>query len=144
MNANDFIGYPALFLNSENVISVEFPDLKGCLTQADTLEEAIFSAQVALMNYFSEKKENLPVASSLKSVQDDYPNSIVQLVAIDTARSIVKPLRTIKKTLTMPEWLNELAEKYHVNFSGVLREALIHHLKNLESISPRDRRMLND
>ena len=33
--------------------------------------------------------------------------------------------KAIKKTLTIPAWLNEEAEKYHINFSSVLKEALI-------------------
>lgn len=144
MRANDCIGYTALFLSTENMYLAEFPDLPGCFSQGDTLEEALCHAQEALATYYAEKKGILPPASSLEVIRNANPNAIVQIVAIDTARYIAKPLRTVKKTLTVPEWLNDLAEKYHVNFSKVLRTALISYLNNLDAISPYDKSMLND
>ena len=144
MRANDCIGYTALFTNTENKYLGEFPDLVGCFSQGDTLEESLCHAQEALATYYSEKKGDLPPASSLETIQNANPNSIAQIVAIDTTRYIAKPLRTVKKTLTVPEWLNDLAEKYHVNFSKVLRTALVSHLENLDSLSAYDKRMLND
>jgi hypothetical protein len=36
-----------------------------------------------------------------------------------------KNTRAVKKTLTIPEWLNTEAEKRHINFSSVLQQALI-------------------
>lgn len=145
MIINDCIGYAALFKKVENEkYFVEFPDLTGCLTQGDTLEEALCHAQEALAIYYTEKKGELPLASDLETIQTENPDSLVQIVAIDTSNYIVKPLRTIKKTLTIPEWLNELAEKYQVNFSRILKTALISYLKNLDSISVYDRKLLND
>lgn len=32
--------------------------------------------------------------------------------------------KAVKKTLTLPSWLNEMAEAEHVNFSGILQDAL--------------------
>ena len=65
-------------------------------------------------------------------------------MAIDTEKYIVKRMCSVKKTLTIPEWLNKLAEKYQVNFSQVLKNALISYLLNLDSISLYDRKMLNE
>lgn len=36
--------------------------------------------------------------------------------------------KSIKKTLTIPKWLNDAAEKRHINYSHVLQESLKHHL----------------
>jgi hypothetical protein len=36
--------------------------------------------------------------------------------------------RAIKKTLTIPKWLNDLAEENRVNFSHILQDALMNHL----------------
>lgn len=145
MSNNVFIGYAALFQKVEDgKYLVEFPDLAGCFTQGDTLEEALYRAQEALAIYYAEKKGELPSASSLVSIQNANPDSIVQIIAIDTTSYIVKPLGTVKKTLTIPRWLNELAEKYQVNFSRILKSALIGYLSNLDSISSYDRKMLND
>lgn len=145
MTIQGFIGYVAIFTKTENEqYFVEFPDLIGCYTQGSTLEEAVCHAQESLAIYYLEKKGELPPASTLQSIQNANPNSVVQIVAIDTEKYIVKSLRAIKKTLTIPEWLNQLAENYNVNFSQILKNALINHLRNLDSISSYDRKMLND
>lgn len=145
MTIQGFIGYVAIFTKTENEqYFVEFPDLIGCYTQGSTLEEAVCHAQESLAIYYVEKKGDLPPASTLQSIQNANPNSVVQIVAIDTEKYIVKSLRAIKKTLTIPEWLNQLAENYNVNFSQILKNALINHLRNLDSISSYDRKMLND
>lgn len=145
MTIQGFIGYVAIFTKTENEqYFVEFPDLIGCYTQGSTLEEAVCHAQESLAIYYVEKKGELPPASTLQSIQNANPNSVVQIVAIDTEKYIVKSLRAIKKTLTIPEWLNQLAENYNVNFSQILKNALINHLRNLDSISSYDRKMLND
>ena len=145
MTIQGFIGYVATFTKTENEqYFVEFPDLIGCYTQGNTLEEAVCHAQESLAIYYVEKKGELPPASTLQLIQNANPNSVVQIVAIDTEKYIVKSLRAIKKTLTIPEWLNELSEKYNVNFSQILKNALINHLKNLDYISSYDRKMLND
>lgn len=142
------IGYVALFVMTENgKYIVEFPDLPGCYTQGDSLEVSICKAQEALAIYYQEQKGKLPPASSfatiLKSIQETNLDAIPQMVVIETDH-ILKSSRTIKKTLTIPEWLNTLSEKYQVNFSQILKNALISHLKNLSSISSYDRRMLNE
>lgn len=145
MAVDGLIGYVATFTKIGNEqYFVEFPDLIGCYSQGNTLEEAVWHAQESLAIYYKEKKGELPPASTFQSIQNANPNSVVQIVAIDTEKYIVKSLRAIKKTLTIPEWLNQLAENYNVNFSQILKNALINHLRNLDSISSYDRKMLND
>lgn len=145
MLTNSIIGYAALFTETEDHrFFVEFPDLPGCFSQGDSLEEALYNAQEGIAIYYAEKNGELPPPSSFASIQKVNPGAIVQMVAINVEKNIVKPLRTVKKTLTIPEWLNTLSEKYHVNFSQILRTALIDYLNNLESISLADKRMLKD
>lgn len=145
MLTNNIIGYAALFTKTGNgQFFVEFPDLPGCFSQGDSLEEALYSAQEGLAIYYAEKKGELPSSSSFSSIQKSNPGAIIQMVAINVEKNIVKPLRAVKKTLTIPEWLNTLSEKYHVNFSQILRTALINHLNNLDSISLSDKQMLKD
>lgn len=145
MSVKGYIGYPAVFEpDTDGRVFVEFPDLEGCYAQGDTLEAALCNAQEALAIYYTESQGNLPQASDLHAIQLDHEDKIVQVVAIDTDQYMVKPLRTIKKTLTLPEWLNDLAEKYHVNFSRLLKNALINYLRDLDGISSYDLKMLND
>jgi predicted RNase H-like HicB family nuclease/uncharacterized protein (DUF433 family) len=43
--------YPGIVHKEDNCYWIEFPDLKGCLTQGDTMEELFFNAQEALSLY---------------------------------------------------------------------------------------------
>ena len=144
MKMDKIIGYVALFINvgGKGTI-VEFPDLPGCFAQGDSMEEAICNAQEALAIYHAEMNGELPPASSLKDIQSKKSDAVIQIVAINTKNYQVKSMKTINKNLTLPEWLNTLSEKYHLNFSQILRTALINHLSNLDSLSPYDRQMLN-
>lgn len=145
MAVERFISYIAVLTKTDDSkYFVDFPDLPGCFTQGDSIEEAICMAQDALAIYYTEKKGELPAASSFELIQRANADSLIQIIAIDTTKCIVKPIQSIKKTLTIPKWLNELAEKYQVNFSKVLKNALISYLRNMDSISTYDLKMLND
>ena len=63
--------YPAIFTYEDDGISVEFPDLPGCLTCVDTTEEAITMAKEALglhLYGIEEENETLPVASNIRDL----------------------------------------------------------------------------
>lgn len=142
--AKEIIGYAAVFRNAgNNMYYVEFPDLKGCYTQGDSLEAAISKAQEALIIYYRQNEGKLPAASNLEEIKKKYPDVLVQIIVINTNNCFAKSLSTVKKTLTIPAWLNELSEKYHVNFSKVLKNALIQYLSNLDTISVYDKNMLD-
>ena len=67
----DCYGYPAIFTYEDDGISVEFPDLPGCLTCADTTEEAIKMAKEALglhLYGIEEENETIPVASNIRDL----------------------------------------------------------------------------
>lgn len=121
--------YPAIFSPSEDGgFTVSFPDVSGCYTEGNTLPEAIEQAKDALclMLYdMEELEEALPVPSNIKNVCADQ-NDVVSLVACDTLeyRKFFDK-KAVKKTLTIPNWLNTMAERADINFSAVLQEALI-------------------
>lgn len=63
--------YPAIFTYEDDGISVEFPDLPGCLTCVDTTEEAIKMAKEALglhLYGIEEENETIPVASNIRDL----------------------------------------------------------------------------
>jgi len=126
--------YPACFYPcEEGGYTVIFPDLPGCVTEGDTLTEAMDMAVDAASGWLLDSVENneqLPKASDIKSVvPSEYENGFVSLVSIDLdGYSKKSGNRAIKKTLTIPAWLNTLAEKENVNFSQVLQNALANHL----------------
>lgn len=122
--------YPACFYKEDDGgYSVVVPDLKGCCTQGDTLEDAIEMAQDAALGWLLlavEDNETIPQASDISDVQLEFPNGFKTLLLLDLGMYSQKygNRRSIKKTLTIPVWLNETAEKYNINFSQTLQDAL--------------------
>lgn len=118
--------YPAIFHKENETFWVEFPDLEGCQTCGDTLQQTMALAQEALGLYLvslEEANTPIPKATDIKQVvaSDDAFITLVSCNINDYRRKT----KAIKKTLSIPEWLNEEAEKRHINFSSVLQEALI-------------------
>ena len=139
--------YPAIFKQEENQIcSVVFPDLEGCFSQGDNFEDAFIKAQEALAIYYHEKKGILPSASSIFDFQNTTSNSIVQMISVDLTTYTLKKISTkaVKKTLTIPEWLDVLSKDYNVNYSSILKEALIDYLRKSSKVSTYDKLLLNN
>lgn len=121
--------YPAIFHKEDNTYWVEFPDLPGCQTVGDSISEVMEEAQEALGLYLAsliEEEAEINPASNIKtlSVDDD---SFVSLVGCDLSK-FVRSSKSVKKTLTIPDWLNNMAEKDCVNFSQTLQKALMEKL----------------
>lgn len=121
--------YPAIFHNENNTYWVEFPDLPGCQSFGDSLEETAFNAKEALEAYaltILEDGEKLNKPSRIQDVKADN-NSFVSLVCGDI-KNYISQSRAVKKTLTIPQWLNDRAMEEHINFSQTLQNALIEQL----------------
>ena len=124
------ISYPAVFHEDDNSYFVEFPDLEGCLSSGDTIESAFENAKEALGLYLDKGGDiydriiNKP--SSIKEICSKNVNDVVMLVEYDSIEYAKKyKTKAVKKTLSIPEWLNDIATKENVNFSSVLQEALV-------------------
>ncbi len=121
--------YPAIFYKEEDSFWVEFPDLIGCQTVGDTLEETMENAMEALGLYLASKldnEEDINNPSDINSIK--ICDGFVSYVSIDINK-YRKRTKAVKKTLSIPEWLNKEAEKNHINFSSVLQKALIDELQ---------------
>lgn len=113
--------------DSENGYTIEFPDLPGCITEGDNLEECNRNAKEALsLHLFGMEEDHddipnpigpeeievekgqllMPVTVYMKNVRDDMRNKVVS------------------KTVTLPRWLRDEGEKQKLNFSGILQRAL--------------------
>lgn len=118
--------YPAVITPDDGMYSVDFPDLPHCYTRGDDLPDALYMAADVLGGWLSraeEKGEAIPAASA--SVSDAPAGSLVSMVLADTDRYRREHSeKAVKKTLSIPSWLNEAAEARSVNFSQVLQEAL--------------------
>lgn len=123
--------YPANFYYEEDGgYSVEVPDLLGCVTQGDNLEEAMEMAQDAALGWILtaiEEEEEIPIPSQIEQIKLQEKDGFKTLLLLDidqyTERYGTK--KSVKKTLTIPEWLNKRAEKIGINFSQVLQESLL-------------------
>lgn len=121
--------YPAIFTpEKDGSYSINFPDLEGCYTCGDSIEDGIEMAEdaLALVLYGYEKDNRaIPAPSALSSLPFS-GNEFVNYIACDTMeyRKMYNN-KAVKKTLTIPEWLNESASALGLNFSQVLQEALI-------------------
>ncbi len=122
--------YPAIFTpEEEGGYSIRFPDIENCFTGAATLAEAMEMANdvLCLMLYDLEQKgAAIPAPSAVQALhQQAVGEEFVTLISCDTiAYRRFYDSKAVKKTLSIPSWLNDMAERAGVNFSGVLQEAL--------------------
>ena len=121
--------YPAVFtLEEGGAYSIIFPDLEGCYPCGDSLEDGIEMAEdaLALTLYGYEKEGREIPKASVPTAITVSENEFVNFIACDTmAYRKMYNNKAVKKTLTIPEWLNEAATSMGLNFSQVLQEALI-------------------
>ena len=120
--------YPAFFEPAEEGgYNVVIPDIPGCFTCGDTMAEAIYMAEDALammLASYENDRTPIPEPSPITDLSGKAP--IVSYVVADTEEWRRKfDNRAIKKTLSIPSWLNAKAERAGINFSQVLKEALI-------------------
>lgn len=125
--------YPAIFhIAEEGGFWISFPDFPECLTQGDNMEQAYEMAVDALGLCISDMQKNgieLPAASMPGKI-DMEPDTVLVIVEFDMeAYKRRHNARAVKKTLSIPEWLNEEATALGVNFSQVLQEALIQKIR---------------
>ena len=121
--------YPALFHKAEEGgFWVSFPDIPECLTQGDDMTQAYEMAVDALgLALTSREKEHQPVPTvSDPTTITPEPDSFLVVIEFDMlAYKKRTNSRAVKKTLSIPEWLNEAAIDMDLHFSQVLQEALL-------------------
>lgn len=117
--------YPVIFEEDEGKIGVTVPDIPCCFTFGDDMADAIFMAEDVMAMMLADYEDNSKEVPKPSRIQDVKTDGIVSLVVADTTewRKLVNN-KVIKKTLSIPAWLNARAEKAAVNFSQVLQEAL--------------------
>ncbi|MCL2544816.1 MAG: type II toxin-antitoxin system HicB family antitoxin [Clostridia bacterium] len=120
--------YPATIQHEEDGrYSIWFEDLPGCATSGETLAEAIMMARDAMGGWLDCAMAHGDEIQAPSAPDDIVLESgqVIALVDMDLdAYRRENDQRAIKKTLTIPAWLNTRAERAGVNFSQVLQEAL--------------------
>lgn len=136
--------YPAIFYKEKDEYSVIFPDLNYLSTCGENLNDAMEMAIDCLAGYLYTAKlddDKLPMPSK---IDDIHPIDIANTIGFDGKDSFINLIsvdledyakthfnKSVKKTLTIPEWLNRETTKKNINFSKVLQEALIAKLRSL-------------
>ena len=121
--------YPAVFTPEENGFFINFPDFESCYTQGKTLSDGISMAEDVLslvLTRFEDEKRAIPSASQINDLAFDAKDgSFATYISCDTAvyRRLMNNA-AVKKTLSIPSWLNESATAAGINFSQVLQDAL--------------------
>lgn len=114
--------YPAVYHpNGDGTVTVTFPDLEGCVTEGKSLENALYMAQDALTQWIAAAVDTgwtVAPPSGIGSIVCA-PGEFVSLV-----RAEVKDSRAVKRTVSLPKWMDEQAAAAGLSLSRVLQDAL--------------------
>ncbi|MBR1743977.1 MAG: type II toxin-antitoxin system HicB family antitoxin [Lachnospiraceae bacterium] len=115
--------YPAI-IHKEEGYWIEFPDLEGCQTYGNTLEETLELAEEALGLYLASLVENgqdLPEASDIQEIATEEETSYIYT----DMNKYRRDTRAVKKMLSIPAWMAKQAETENISLSKVLQDALM-------------------
>ena len=131
MVKKDKYSYIAVVSFDDDGISIDFPDLHGCFTCSETEAEIFQMAKEVLgLHLWSMEQdgEPIPEPSNIKNIKlEENETAMLIEVFMPPVRDRINN-RVVKKTLTIPQWLNAEAERYGVNFSQILQNGLKEYL----------------
>ncbi len=114
--------FPAVFhSNDDGSYTVTFPDLPGCISEGKSLGNAISMAEAALkqwIEYLSEKNEQIPAPRSIDRI------SVESRVFPSYIRVETRDKRAVRRTVSLPRWMDEGAVREGLSLSRVLQDAL--------------------
>jgi len=123
--------YPAILHCQKDSVELTFPDFPECTVKAASEEEALQEGKEALaLRLYTCEQENIPIPepSKISQIKAGQSEAVVLVEVWMPPFRHALAQRAVKKTLTIPKWLNDLAEEKGVNFSQVLQLALKKHL----------------
>ena len=123
------IYYPAIFHKEGSGYWVEFPDLEGCLTEGKTFDEALFMAGDALGEWLNAKEffhvDKFNDPTDLEIIMKKYPGELVSMIEYDDVHWKKEHAKeSVHKTVSLPQWLYELASEKGISLSKSLQNAL--------------------
>ena len=114
--------YPAIFhANDDGSYTITYPDLPGCISEGKSLVNAVYMAQSALLQwieYLIDKNQALPHATDMKSIGASN-GEFVNLIRAD-----VRDNRAVKRTVSIPKWMDDRVAESKISLSRVLQDTL--------------------
>lgn len=119
--------YPAIIKCEENVYDVRFPDIENCFTFGKSLEDALDSANDVLgLCLYDMEQDNIKIKEPSK-IEDIKLNENESIAWISVWMTPVRDKidnKSIKKTVTIPKWVNDIGVEHNLNFSQLLQSAI--------------------
>lgn len=115
--------YPAIFHPNQDdgSFTITFPDLPGCITEGKNIGNALYMAQDALrvwLQFTSDEKEPIPAPRDAAQVETA-PGEFINLV-----RAEIKDTKAVRRTVSIPKWMDEQVTAAGISLSRVLQDAL--------------------
>ena len=114
--------YPAVFRkNKDESYTIMYPDLPGCISEGKNLGNALYMAQSALtqwIGYLTDKKQIIPNATAAEKIKTS-KGEFVNLICAE-----VKDARAVKRTVSIPKWMDDKVIQSGLSLSRVLQDAL--------------------
>lgn len=119
--------YPAIIKLEDDSYLVSFPDLENCFTFGESIEDALDSARDVLelcLYDMEQERVNIPEASELSTIKLNENETIALIdVWMIPVRDKMEN-RSVKKTVTIPKWINDIGVEHNLNFSQLLQSAI--------------------
>ena len=119
--------YPALFTTEDDSIIVTFPDLDDTFTDGATMQEAFENAEDVLNLMLwnrEEEKEEIPLPSQPEQITVPQGATLAMIKADTLAYRKIHDTKTIRRSITIPSWLDTLARERNINFSQLMQNAI--------------------
>lgn len=117
--------YPCVVRKEDDIYYANFPDFNACFTDAESIDELFANTKEVLNGVIFtmlKNKMDLPAAGeNIKLEEGEF------LILVESPVGVIKDRinnMAVKKTLTLPAWMNEMAMEHDINFSQVLQEGL--------------------
>ena len=107
--------------NADGSYTILYPDLPGCISEGKSMGNALYMAQAALtqwIGYLTDKEQPIPAASNARDVETE-AGEFVNLIRAD-----VKDNRAVRRTVSIPKWMDDKVSEAGLSLSRVLQDAL--------------------
>ncbi|MCL1963859.1 MAG: type II toxin-antitoxin system HicB family antitoxin [Firmicutes bacterium] len=120
--------YPAIFSpNEDGSITIDFPDLE-CTTEGKDLANAMYMARDALALWLDTQEmleKPIPTPSSVNTIKVDGERFVALIDADPEVYAKQRKSPAVRRTVSLPQWLDEEAAARHLSLSAILQNALI-------------------